>query len=126
MACGGFSRSASLPPSPVQACPFAGGRTAFLGVSPQHSGKSRRRHPGKYPTTSAVRPCRSQAFAPRSHQIGGDVALGRVGLPASVRQTTAMSPKVWPVPFHNMSIDTDPNLQEAASPQAVVVRSFSR
>jgi hypothetical protein len=27
---------------------------------------------------------------------------------------------------HNMSIDTDPNLQEAASPQTVVVRSFSR
>jgi len=26
----------------------------------------------------------------------------------------------------NMSIDTDPNLQEAASPQMVVVRSFSR
>jgi hypothetical protein len=27
---------------------------------------------------------------------------------------------------HNMSIDTDPHLQEAASPQMVVVRSFSR
>jgi len=26
----------------------------------------------------------------------------------------------------NLSIDTDPNLQEAASPQMVVVRSFSR
>ena len=26
----------------------------------------------------------------------------------------------------NMSIDTDPNLQEAASPQRVVVRSFTR
>jgi hypothetical protein len=26
----------------------------------------------------------------------------------------------------NLSIDTDPNLQEAASPQTVVVRSFSR
>jgi hypothetical protein len=28
--------------------------------------------------------------------------------------------------LHNMSIDTDPHLQEAASPQRVVVRSFSR
>jgi len=27
---------------------------------------------------------------------------------------------------HNMSIDTDPNLQEAASPHTVVVRSFLR
>jgi hypothetical protein len=26
----------------------------------------------------------------------------------------------------NLSIDTDPNLQKAASPQMVVVRSFSR
>jgi hypothetical protein len=29
-------------------------------------------------------------------------------------------------PPSNMSIDTDPNLQEAAAPQTVVVRSFSR
>ena len=29
-------------------------------------------------------------------------------------------------PPHNMSIDTDPHLQEAASPQMVVVRSSSR
>jgi hypothetical protein len=27
---------------------------------------------------------------------------------------------------HNLSIDTDPQQQEAASPQVLVVRSFSR
>jgi len=38
----------------------------------------------------------------------------------------AMFPKPWPVPSHNISIDTDPQQQEAASPHVLVVRSFLR
>jgi hypothetical protein len=37
-----------------------------------------------------------------------------------------MLARIGPIPPHNMSIDADPQQQEAASPQVLVVRSFLR
>jgi len=38
----------------------------------------------------------------------------------------AMFSEAWTVLPHNISIDADPQQQEAASPQVLVVRSFLR
>jgi hypothetical protein len=61
------------------------------------------------------------------------MALGRVGAPAPVRQTMGMCSARQTMRMcaraglpHNLSIDTDPQQQEAASPLMLVVRSFLR
>jgi hypothetical protein len=75
----------------------------------------------------AVAKSKSLRFAPTSPQFRGGQALGRVGEPSGLRQTAAMLAKVLEMsPPHNMSIDTDPQQQEAAPPLMLVVRSFLR
>jgi hypothetical protein len=75
----------------------------------------------------AVAKSKSLRSAPTSPQFRGGQALGRVGEPSGLRQTAAMLAKVLEMsPPHNMSIDADPQQQEAASPLMLVVRSFLR
>jgi len=98
LACGGSARSASHPPSPIHACSFTRHRTALLGVAPRCSGESRRRHPGECLPESPASARHSMAFTPQSHQTGGGAALGRVGFPGFVRQTTSMrAPAIFAV-----------------------------
>jgi hypothetical protein len=59
----------------------------------------------------------SVAFTPRPHHIGGGAALGPVGLPAFMRQTTAVYSKATTHPPYNKSANTEPQLQVAAPPQ---------